>query len=223
MGLQPMARHFPMRNRLISGMSRATVVVEAAAKSGSLITARGALDQGREVLAVPGHPLDARAAGCNILIRDGARLVRHIDDIIEALPPLDLATEGPQAEFDLALPESTESTKQPDPATLAARSGATGATVGSGNGMQEHGQPFDHANQPANDQPNAVQQALEQAARLHRRILDRLGPSPLSEDDLMRDLRDLGRGGTGAAPVLTELELQGEIQRQPGGFIARSH
>lgn len=87
-GLQPQARHFPRRNRLIAGLSRAVVVVEAAEGSGSLITARDALDQGRDVMAVPGHPLDARAAGCNLLIRDGARLVRNARDVIEALQPL---------------------------------------------------------------------------------------------------------------------------------------
>ena len=88
MGLQPLARHFPSRNRIISGLSRATVVVEAAAKSGSLITARDALDQGRDVLAVPGSPVDARAAGCNNLIRDGATLIRSAEDVLEALAPL---------------------------------------------------------------------------------------------------------------------------------------
>ncbi|MGD9294180.1 MAG: DNA-processing protein DprA, partial [Roseobacter sp.] len=88
MGLQPVARHFPCRNRIISGLSRATVIVEAAAKSGSLITARDALDQGRDVLAVPGNPFDARAAGCNQLIREGATLVRSAQDVIEALAPL---------------------------------------------------------------------------------------------------------------------------------------
>src|SRR5699024_1397985 len=63
---------------------RAVVVVEAAHRSGSLITAQQALDQGREVLAVPGHPMDARAAGCNALIRDGAILVRNADDVLAA-------------------------------------------------------------------------------------------------------------------------------------------
>ena len=90
MGTQPQARHFPVRNRLISGLSQAIVVIEAAAKSGSLITAKTAPDQGRDVYAAPGHPFDARASGCNILIRDGATLVRNAEDIIEALPKLPL-------------------------------------------------------------------------------------------------------------------------------------
>jgi DNA processing protein len=85
MGLQPQARHFPARNRIVAGLCRGVVVVEAAAKSGSLITARDAADLGREVLAVPGHPIDARAGGCNMLIRDGATLVRDAADVIEAL------------------------------------------------------------------------------------------------------------------------------------------
>ncbi|MCW1950378.1 MAG: DNA-processing protein DprA [Octadecabacter sp.] len=94
--LQPHPRHFAARNRIISGMTQATVVVEAAAKSGSMITARTALDQGRDVLAVPGHPFDARAAGCNMLIRDGAILVRGVNDILEHLgDPAAVAPELP--------------------------------------------------------------------------------------------------------------------------------
>ncbi|TNJ42007.1 DNA-processing protein DprA [Phaeobacter sp. B1627] len=88
MGLQPQARHFPPRNRIIAGIGMATIVVEAAVKSGSLITARDALDLGRDVMAVPGHPFDARASGGNVLIRDGAVLVRNAQDVIEALPDL---------------------------------------------------------------------------------------------------------------------------------------
>ncbi|MEY2961475.1 MAG: hypothetical protein RLZ60_1305 [Pseudomonadota bacterium] len=97
-GLQPQARHFPARNRIISGLSRAVVVVEAAAKSGSLITAENALAQGREVFAVPGHPFDGRAGGCNALIRDGATLIRGAEDVIAGLMPLvDEAPELPLA------------------------------------------------------------------------------------------------------------------------------
>lgn len=84
-GTEPAARHFPTRNRIISGLSRAVVVIEAAHRSGTLITAKNALDQGREVMAVPGHPMDARAAGCNLLIRDGAVLVRNSTDVVAAL------------------------------------------------------------------------------------------------------------------------------------------
>jgi len=88
-GTDPRARHFPYRNRIIAGLAQATLVVEAAPKSGSLITARLAADFGREVLAVPGSPLDQRAQGCNLLIREGATLIQSADDVLEALRPID--------------------------------------------------------------------------------------------------------------------------------------
>jgi DNA processing protein len=87
-GIEPRARHFPYRNRIIAGMTHGTVVVEAAPKSGSLITARCAAEFGREVMAVPGSPLDPRAQGCNLLIRDGATLVQSAEDVLEAVLPL---------------------------------------------------------------------------------------------------------------------------------------
>jgi DNA processing protein len=88
LGAVPQARHFPRRNRLIAGLSRGVVVVEAAPNSGSLITARLAAEQGREVMAVPGSPLDPRHRGTNQLLRDGATLVETADDIRAALGPL---------------------------------------------------------------------------------------------------------------------------------------
>lgn len=94
-GHSPQARDFPRRNRIVSGTSLAVVVVEAAAKSGSMITARDALDQGREVAAVPGHPFDGRAAGCNMLLRDGATLVRDAADVLELLAGLTLVAPPP--------------------------------------------------------------------------------------------------------------------------------
>ncbi|UOA26662.1 DNA-processing protein DprA [Pseudosulfitobacter sp. DSM 107133] len=172
MGLQPMARHFPPRNRIVSGLSRATIVVEAAAKSGSLITARDALDQGREVLAVPGSPLDARASGCNMLIRDGATLIRNAADVIEALAPL-----APRAP---ALPMDLPHTPPP---------------------------------KPVRDR-----RTLRETAALHSQILNRLGPSPLAEDQL---IRDIAAAPSDVAPVLLELELDGHIERSPGGLLTR--
>ncbi|MBQ0806302.1 MAG: DNA-processing protein DprA [Sulfitobacter sp.] len=172
MGLQPMARHFPSRNRIIAGLSRATIVVEAAARSGSLITARDALDQGRDVLAVPGHPFDARAAGCNMLIRDGAALVRNAADVIEVLGKACLSVPA-QPELDLAAAE-----KAPAP-----------------------------------------RRTLRETAALHLQILSRLGPSPIAEDQL---IRDLNTPSSKVAPVLIDLELEGHVRRQPGGLVSRA-
>ena len=89
-GTEPLARHFPSRNRIIAGVAHGTVVIEAAPKSGSLITARRAGDYGREVMAVPGSPLDPRAQGCNLLIREGATLIQTVDDVLEAVGPIDV-------------------------------------------------------------------------------------------------------------------------------------
>ncbi|MFT4150819.1 MAG: DNA-processing protein DprA [Paracoccaceae bacterium] len=177
-GTEPQARHFPLRNRIVSGLARAVVVVEAAAKSGSLITARAALDQGREVLAVPGHPLDPRAGGCNQLIRDGAVLIRSAADVAEALdlPPADAAPRH-VATRARAVAEPPRPTRlRPDPST------------------------------PAD--PGEVS----------ARVLAHLGPSPVPEDQLIRDLR---LPLAVVNPALLMLELDGLIERQPGGMLSR--
>ncbi|WP_066647999.1 MULTISPECIES: DNA-processing protein DprA [Sphingomonas] len=88
-GTKPLARHFPQRNRIIAGLAVGTIVVEAAPRSGSLITARLAGEAGRDVMAVPGSPLDPRAQGCNQLIREGATLIQSVADVVEAIGPID--------------------------------------------------------------------------------------------------------------------------------------
>lgn len=157
-GTEPSARHFPTRNRIVSGLSRAVVVIEAAQRSGTLITARNALDQGREVMAVPGHPMDARAAGCNALIRDGATLVRSAADVTDALAqlaPLPALTTAPERARPALRPES-------------------------------HAMPPPLPSMPPSVPPRAP--PCVPPAQLEARILDRLTPSPTEENDLIRDL-----------------------------------
>ncbi|MCB2130391.1 MAG: DNA-processing protein DprA [Rhodobacteraceae bacterium] len=175
MGTNPVSRHFPQRNRIVSGLCLGVVVIEAAARSGSLITARTALEQGREVLAVPGHPFDGRAAGCNMLIRDGAQLVRGADDVLEAL----------------------KLAGKPDAAAV---------------------KPKGAAPAPEKTAPAAVERSWRDIAALHRQILDRLGPSPVSEDQL---IRDLALPASAVAPELTTLELEGRVHRHAGGLLSR--
>ncbi len=95
-GTEPRGRHFPSRNRIIAGLALGTLVVEAAPQSGSLITARLAGEAGREVMAIPGSPLDARASGCNQLIREGAVLVQTPDEVVELLQSF---TGAPRSRF----------------------------------------------------------------------------------------------------------------------------
>ena len=182
MGLNPQARHFPRRNRIISGLARGVVVVEAAARSGSLITAREALDQGREVLAVPGHPFDARASGANALIRDGATLVRGVEDALSVLRR--------------PTPPGSEDTVR------------TAASI-----RRESAEP-----PPTTDPTPSPRRAPADIAALHSAILDRLGPSPVAEDQL---IRDLALPAAQLSPELLALELDGRIARQPGGLLAR--
>lgn len=116
-GTEPRGSHFPTRNRIIAGIAAGTVVVEAAPKSGSLITARLAGEAGREVMAVPGSPLDARSHGCNQLIREGAVLVQSAADVIELLSGFD---GSPRSSFREVSPSAFDCAEEPlgEPADL---------------------------------------------------------------------------------------------------------
>lgn len=160
LGLVPQARHFPQRNRIIAGLAQATLVIEGAFRSGSLITARNAGEMGRDVMAIPGSPLDPRAAGCNALIREGATLIRSAEDVIEAIGD----------------------PKKPAP--------------------------------PTPEQPSLPFVPPEHIAS---RILELLGPTAVAEDAL---IRDVGLTAAEITPHLTTLELEGKIQRHPGGLLA---
>ena len=120
-GTEPRGSHFPSRNRIIAGLASGTLVVEAAVKSGSLITARLAADAGREVMAIPGSPLEARSHGCNHLIREGAVLVQEPADVVELLSGFDGTPRStfrePVGAFDCA-PEDLAEAEPADLASL---------------------------------------------------------------------------------------------------------
>ncbi len=106
-GTAPTPRHFPTRNRIIASLALGVVVIEAAAKSGSLITAREAGERGSEVIAIPGSPLDPRSNGCNQLIRDGATLVQNAADIIEAVGQNRTIEVSPKKTIWVEMPQTT--------------------------------------------------------------------------------------------------------------------
>lgn len=197
------ARDFPRRNRLVSGLSLGTVVVEAARRSGSLITARFANEQGRLVFAVPGSPLDPRAEGGNHLIREGATLCAEARHVIEALAPLR------QGELPL-WPERRALRETPrEPASEAM---------------------WDELDLPeVTPAPDFVHDeggfaSLPAAAATHPPdlgliLLDLLGLTPIALDDLVRAS---GQPAREVNRVLVELELEGAARRHPGGTVSRT-
>jgi len=198
------ARDFPRRNRLVSGLSLGTVVVEAARRSGSLITARFANEQGRLVFAVPGSPLDPRAEGGNHLIREGATLCAESAHVIEALQPLR------QGELDLPLPTHIMRETIGEPATESMWDELDWPEILPAPGYARHENGF--ALEPASSSQPAG------AVDPGRLVLDLLGPTPVALDDLVRtsglEAREIGH-------VLVELELTGAIRRHPGGTLSR--
>ena len=195
MGWEPRGRDFPRRNRIVSGLSYGVVVVEAARRSGSLITARFALEQGREVFAVPGSPLDPRAEGTNDLIRDGATLCASIDHVTNVLEPLIAA--GPKVDKDMSEPLHLLGTEElwdeldlPDIARP-----PTGIVLPHGGLLDEAGE----------------------GDRIEVDLVSLLGPSPVGIDDLARQ-SGLSIGHVQMA--LLELEIAGRLERHGGNAVS---
>ncbi|WP_234450786.1 MULTISPECIES: DNA-processing protein DprA [unclassified Paracoccus (in: a-proteobacteria)] len=237
-GVEPVARHFPARNRIVSGLSAGVVVIEAAHRSGSLITARCGAEQGREIMAVPGHPLDARAAGCNALIRDGATLVRNSDDVLAAL-----AGAGGLAGLSCGKPEDADGPvrrkgragSEGQARRMAGESGSPDQAVvrdgpdqgGRANVTSDSGDIPPRAKslrKPEGNDSDVVQgpsgmasSDADRSSDLRHRLLTLLGPSPSDEDSV---IRDIGVSPAHLAPTILDLELEGRVIRLPGGRIA---
>ena len=185
-GFQPRGQDFPRRNRIISGISLAVVVMEAARRSGTLITARMALEQGREVMAVPGHPLDPRAEGTNGLLKAGATLVTSPEDILEVLSPL------------VGTVISGESGKP--------IGAASPSQLSSDRGRE---QPTDAAlDAGPNPGPNPGRSPGPDNAL--NRVLGVLGPAPVDVDEIVRATGLAVRDVRG---ILLELALGGHIEQ----------
>ncbi|PCJ15924.1 MAG: DNA-protecting protein DprA [Gammaproteobacteria bacterium] len=194
-GTQPNARNFPRRNRIISGLSLGTLVVEATERSGSLITARLAADQGREVFAIPGSIHNAQSRGCHLLIKQGATLVQSSDDIIEHLSGMTLymkdahfkrkrvGIESPVNKIDRSSVEFVNTISSPE----------TGVNV------------------PPESREPANSLTCEQA-----KVLDLLGDCPVPIDQLVEQtswsVQEL-------SSVLMNLQLDGLVNSGPGGYV----
>ncbi len=202
-GWEARGRDFPRRNRIIAGLAQGTVIVEAARRSGSLITARFAAEQGREVFAVPGSPLDPRAEGTNELIREGATLCCSAQDVIDALA----RQIGDQPRSDLLSDPAPVSRDEPLWEELDMPEVAAPPSVPS---MAEPGQR-DFAAAPRAASAAACSEAMRE------RVISLLGPSPISVDELARVAEAPARD---VRSILLELELAGRLERHGGDLVS---
>lgn len=190
-GFQPRGQDFPRRNRIISGIALGVVVIEAARRSGSLITAQAAAEQGREVMAVPGHPLDPRSEGPNALLKQpGVTMVTSADDVLEVLAPMRERRGNAQAPSALKETGHTE----PGPTIRSPKLGLDG---------------------PDGPVPTAQTAGPDNAAEA---ILAVLGPAPSSLDDAARAA---GMSARLARVAVLELALAGRIELHGGQLISR--
>jgi DNA processing protein len=206
-------RDFPRRNRIVSGLSLGVIVVEAAKNSGSLITANFALDQGREVFAVPGSPLDPRSQGTNELLRNGVQICTRVEDVVDALARLrngfrhtDLFSEAPHEnggplpfwdELDLDDEENGSSKPKTD----------MRATWQAVSWQPEVKPPVEgHVPEATGDLPSGPE-----------RVIGFLGPSPVSIDELVRATEMSARE---IRAVLLELELAGRLERHGANLVS---
>ncbi len=212
---EPRGRDFPRRNRIVSGMSRAVVVVEAARGSGTLWTAKFAAEQGREIFAVPGSPLDPRAEGTNALLRDGASLCTRPEDVVEALARQNLARDEPRLGFAEA---AGDELGEPlwDECELF---GAEAATIAPPPRYTfESVAPATRGDTPrADDAPRAPADGDEEPLDLAARITELLGPVPISVDELIRASRARARE---VQAILLQLELAGRLERHGGDLVS---
>ncbi len=214
-GWEARGRDFPRRNRIVAGLCRAVVVVEAARRSGSLITARFAADEGREIFAVPGSPLDPRAEGANDLLRDGATLCTKAEDVIEALAEQNLSRTQPETGFfepgfvaqryeplwdELDLPE------------------VAAAPFGPGSAKREDGTSRDECDgaalAPVAKPPGRPRDGQED---IERRLIALLGPVPVSVDELARASEAPARE---VRTVLLGLKLAGRVEWHGGDLVS---
>ncbi len=194
LGWEPRGRDFPRRNRIVSGLGFGTIVVEAAIRSGSLITARFALEQGREVFAVPGSPLDPRAEGTNDLIRQRATLVRSVEDVMEVLAPMLSEPAPPSSHMADGAPPDDDREPLWDELDLLGTGGAPMAPL---------------------TLPSETPAGLDVGSRL----LGLLGTTGVDLDEIARAA---GLPVRETQLALFELELAGHVERQDGGRFTLS-